>query len=153
MSTRNSGGLDGPVADSAPEHLNRGLQLAGLFFFVNGIYLAFFSETLATTLGYYLVVVAAIVAVVSRVREVGPRRQSHAEPGRDWSLPSIGVTSIRSLIGGTSRRRRSGRSRTGDSPRLDGTTALSRCLRLARGSVEQVVALVPSVDRGGRDRL
>ncbi|WP_327052399.1 hypothetical protein [Halomicrococcus gelatinilyticus] len=153
MSTRNSGGLDGPVADSAPEHLNRGLQLAGLFFFVNGIYLAFFSETLATTLGYYLVVVAASAAVVSRVREVGTRRPSHAGPGRNWTLPSIGDASMPSLTSGTLRRRSSGRSRAGAEPRLDGGTVLRRCSRLAHGTVERIVALVPAVDRSGRDRL
>ena len=39
----------------------------GLFFFINGVYVAFFSANILTTFGYYFVVIAAICAVLSRL--------------------------------------------------------------------------------------
>jgi hypothetical protein len=44
-----------------------GLQLVGLFFFINGIYVAFFSSSILSTFGYYSVVIAAICVVLSRL--------------------------------------------------------------------------------------
>jgi hypothetical protein len=140
MSTRSSGRLGGRVADSAPDYLNRGLQLAGLFFFVNGIYLAFFSETLATTVGYYFVVLAAAVAVLSRFVP-GTHRRSILRSVE--SFPSFGDASTPSVTRTPSRRQGTGR---------DGTH-LRRYTRAVRRTVQWVAALVRSANRSGRDRL
>lgn len=69
MSTRSRDGLGRPTTttDTMPNLLNRGLQLVGLFLFVNGVYVAFFSANLFTTFGYYLVVLAATASVLSRI--------------------------------------------------------------------------------------
>ncbi|WP_227354683.1 hypothetical protein [Haladaptatus salinisoli] len=66
MSTTNLNGIEQPTTDSSFRYLNRGLQLLGLFFFVNGIYVAFFSANIITTLGYYFVVIAAVCGVLSQ---------------------------------------------------------------------------------------
>ncbi|SHK00902.1 hypothetical protein SAMN05444342_0262 [Haladaptatus paucihalophilus DX253] len=69
MSTRSLQGIgtSTTTTSSSSSYLNRGLQLVGLFFFINGIYVAFFSANILTTFGYYFVVIAAICAVLSRL--------------------------------------------------------------------------------------
>ncbi|WP_458204980.1 hypothetical protein [Haladaptatus sp. NG-SE-30] len=92
MSTTNRNGIGRPTTDSSFRYFNRGLQVAGLFFFVNGIYVAFFSANILTTLGYYFVVVAAIFGALSQLispdnplisqQTQATIRQLMAEPGR-----------------------------------------------------------------------
>ena len=70
MSTRSLQGIGTTTTatgSSSFSYLNRGLQLVGLFFFINGIYVAFFSSSILTTFGYYSVVIAAICVVLSRL--------------------------------------------------------------------------------------
>lgn len=69
MSTRSFQGIGTTTTatNSSFSYLNRGLQLVGLFFFINGIYVAFFSSSILTTFGYYSVVIAAICVVLSRL--------------------------------------------------------------------------------------
>ena len=68
MSTRSLQGIGTTrtTSQSSSSH-NRILQLVGLFFFINGIYVAFFSINIFTTFGYYFVIIAAICVILTRV--------------------------------------------------------------------------------------
>ncbi|WP_458187146.1 hypothetical protein [Haladaptatus sp. NG-WS-4] len=142
MSTRNLNGIEQPTTDSSFRYLNRGLQLAGIFFFVNGIYVAFFSANLVTTLGYYFVVVAAVCAVLSQV----------FSPDNPAVSPQTQATLRRLLTRSEQKTTRRSRSRQNGSKRRN-TSNVRRYLRALVKRVTDDDSRRSTSRRNGRDRL
>lgn len=142
MSTTNLNGIEQPTTDSSFQYLNRGLQLLGLFFFVNGIYVAFFSANIITTLGYYFVVIAAACGVLSQV----------FSPDNPLITPESQATVRRLLTrpkGGTTRNSRSRRSNTKRRTGFD----VRRYLRTVAQRFDDLNVGRSTSRRKGRDRL
>ncbi|MCO8244038.1 MULTISPECIES: hypothetical protein [unclassified Haladaptatus] len=144
MSTRSLQGIGTTrtttTTESSSPYLNKILQLMGLFFFINGIYVAFFSDNIFTAFGYYFVVIAAICAILSRA--ISPE-----EP----LISKETQRKVRQLAGGSTstQTRRSGRQRSGRQSEFD----VRRYLRKVVKAVERI-DVGGSTSRGnGRDRL
>lgn len=144
MSTRSLNGIGTSTTtrttSSSSSYLNRGLQIVGLFFFINGIYVAFFSGNLFTTFGYYFVVIAAICGVLSQI--ISPE-----EP----LVPTAVQRRVGRLIR-SSNSSRPTRSRNRRSRRADGFD-IRRYLRPVVQAVEQFSARRSTSRGNGRDRL
>jgi hypothetical protein len=142
MSTTNLNGIKQPTTDTSFQYLNRGLQLLGLFFFVNGIYVAFFSANIITTLGYYFVVIAAVCGVLSQA----------FSPDNPLISPETQAT-VRRLLsrrkGGTTRKSRSRRNRTKRRREFD----VRRYLQAVARKFDDLDVGRSVSRRKGRDRL
>ncbi|MFH5798772.1 hypothetical protein [Haladaptatus sp. CMAA 1911] len=140
MSTRSLQGIGTTTTatgSSSFSYLNRGLQLVGLFFFINGIYVAFFSSSILTTFGYYSVVIAAICVVLSRL----------ISPDDPLISPEI-QRKVKRL----SNRSESDRSRNGRTTRRAGFD-IRRYLRSVARAVQRIDVSRSSSRGNGRDRL
>lgn len=144
MSTRSLQGIGTTrtttTTESSSPYLNKILLLVGLFFFINGIYVAFFSDNIFTAFGYYFVVIAAVCAILSRA--ISPE-----EP----LISKETQRKVRQLAGGSTSTQtpRSGRQRSGRQSEFD----VRRYLRKVVKTVERI-DVGGSTSRGnGRDRL
>ncbi|WP_266077304.1 hypothetical protein [Haladaptatus caseinilyticus] len=142
MSTRSLNRIETSTNDSSFYYLNKVLQVAGLFFFINGIYVAFFSDNVFTTFGYYFVVIAAVCVTLA-----------HAiSPENPLISPELQAT-IRQLMSRTETKT-SNNSRT---PRRNTNSRNGFDVRLYfQALIEKIKVVRPSSNtsrRNGRDRL
>ncbi|RBI64259.1 hypothetical protein DMJ13_07195 [halophilic archaeon] len=158
MSTRSFDGLGRPAADSAFDYLNRGLQITGLFFFINGIYVAFFSANIVTTVGYYLVVLALLMLTLSRA--VSPEKAFVPDEVREVLGTETDPERARSHGNSrSSRGTRQKRARSNRGTRRNGTGGqrggfdVRRYYRAALEKLDGVASSGRTSRRSGRDRL
>ncbi|GAA5042582.1 hypothetical protein ACFFQF_15780 [Haladaptatus pallidirubidus] len=141
MSTRSLNRIETSTGDASFYYLNKLLQLAGVFLFVNGIYVAFFSDSLITTFGYYFVVIAAVCLLLSRI--ISPE-----SPLISHELQSAIRKRLTRTGTKTGRKNRSRSGRTNSRSGFD----VRRYLRTIVKKVQQLNVGVGS-RRNGRDRL
>jgi hypothetical protein len=158
MSTRSFDGLGRPAADSTFDYLNRGLEITGLFFFINGIYVAFFSANIVTTVGYYLVVLALMMLTLSRALSA----ETTFVPEEVREVLGAGTSAENARSHGKSRSNRgtrqkrarsNGGARRGERDGRRGGSDLRRRCRAALEKLDDVGSTDRSSGRGGRDRL
>ncbi|WP_435153887.1 hypothetical protein [Haladaptatus sp. DFWS20] len=142
MSTRSFNKIETSTNDSSFYYLNKVLQLAGLFFFINGIYVAFFSDNVFTTFGYYFVVIAAICLTLSRA----------ISPDNPLISPQLQAT-VRQFVSRTkpktARKKRTQRGTTKRRTDFD----VRRYMQAVAEKIKEIDILSFTSRRNGRDRL
>ncbi|SIR10175.1 hypothetical protein SAMN05421858_1425 [Haladaptatus litoreus] len=142
MSTRSLNRIETSTNDSSFYYLNKMLELAGVFLFINGIYVAFFSDSLVTTFGYYFVVIAAVCLLLARV--ISPESPLISHELQSTIRNQLSRTGTK-----TGRDRRSSRRRTSRRSGFD----VRRYLRGIVKKVQQIDFGRFVSRRNGRDRL